>query len=371
MNRQYDMDWIRVLATMAVFLYHISMFFNPFPWHVKNNDVSSTGVLIFTLFNGAWIMPIFFVVSGISVFYALERRKGGEFLKERFIRLGIPLLLGVFILSPPQVFIERLTNNQFSGSLFEFFPHYFDGLYLDIGGVGNFAFVGLHLWYCLVLLVFSLLTFPLFKNVRGHNVSFRTIHFVLLPLGLFVISLVDTVNLGGWDLHFYLVLFLYGYYYFSKKEFKKAVKVTFPLHLITAIVTSIVYIVLFIEFHPQTWISEVIFDFVRVVNCWSWLLSIFNLADKYLSFTNVKLKYAGEASMPFYIIHQPVIVLLGYSIYDLSWSIPVKVIFLTVLSFLTIMFIFHFIIRPNNVLRLLFGIKSKKVNMNSEIKQQM
>ncbi|MFB3166995.1 hypothetical protein P5G62_007715 [Neobacillus sp. 179-C4.2 HS] len=36
MNRQYDLDWIRVLATLAVFIYHCFMFFNPWAWHVKN-----------------------------------------------------------------------------------------------------------------------------------------------------------------------------------------------------------------------------------------------------------------------------------------------------------------------------------------------
>ncbi|WP_456272364.1 hypothetical protein [Bacillus sp. AK031] len=58
--RRYDLDWIKVIATLFVFLYHRSMFFNPFDWHVKNNELDSTVILTFSLLIGTWIMPIFF-----------------------------------------------------------------------------------------------------------------------------------------------------------------------------------------------------------------------------------------------------------------------------------------------------------------------
>ena len=163
-QRQYDLDWIRVLATIAVFLYHCSMFFNPFPWHVKNNQLDSHGILAFSLLVGSPLMPIFFAVSGMSVYYTLQKRKAAQYIKERVLRIGVPLVFGVFILTPHQVYIERVTHQQFKGSFIDFLPHYFDGVYLDIGGSGNFAFVGLHLWYLLVLFVFSLLTLPFFKK---------------------------------------------------------------------------------------------------------------------------------------------------------------------------------------------------------------
>ncbi|HET6871560.1 MAG TPA: acyltransferase family protein, partial [Sporolactobacillaceae bacterium] len=101
-RRYVDLDWIRVLATLGIFTYHCSMFFNPFPWHVKNNVINTSYVLVYSLFLGAWIMPVFFAISGIATFHALKKRDGIAFLKERFLRLGIPLLFGVFILSPPQ-----------------------------------------------------------------------------------------------------------------------------------------------------------------------------------------------------------------------------------------------------------------------------
>lgn len=363
LTRQYDMDWIRVLATVAVFLYHCSMFFNPFPWHVKNNSIDSSSILVFSLFVGAWIMPIFFAVSGISMTYGLKSRTGLEFIKERLVRLGVPLVFGVFILTPPQIYIERLYNHQFKGSFVEFFPHFFEGVYLDFGGTGNFAFFGLHLWYLLVLLVFSFITLPLLKKIPGNH-KFNKIHFVLLPIVLFVTGLIKTQGLGGWDLIFYLVILVYGYYFLSNPDFKNALKSTSKIQLTLAISTSVIYIGWFMAAYPQPGsIEEILFFAIRVINCWSLLLTFFYLADKYLSFTNSFLKYGSEASMPFYVLHQPVIVTIGYFIKDLSWTTPVKLIFLLVVSFTFIMLCYHFVIRRINLLRLLFGIKGKKIGL--------
>jgi glucans biosynthesis protein C len=356
------MDWIRVLATMAVFLYHCSMFFNPFPWHVKNNSLDSNSIFIFSLFVGAWIMPIFFAVSGISMTYGLNSRKGIDFIKERLLRLGVPLVFGVFILTPPQIYIERLYNKQFEGSFLEFYPHFFEGVYLDFGGAGNFAFFGLHLWYLLVLLVFSFITLPLFQSIRGKR-KFNNLHFVLLPLVLMATGFIKTQGLGGWDLVFYLVILVYGFYFLSSPDFKNTLKSTIKIHITFAVFTSVTYIIWFMEAYPQAGsMEEVLFFAIRVINCWSLLLTIFYFADKYLSFTNHFLKYASEASMPFYVLHQPVIVTIGYFIKDLTWGTPVKFTFLIFVSFTIIMVCYHYVIRRVNVLRILFGIKNRGMN---------
>ncbi|MBE4907586.1 acyltransferase [Bacillus luteolus] len=356
LTRQYDLDWIRVIATLAVFLYHCTMFVNPFPWHIKNNELDSDGILVFSLFVGAWIMPLFFVISGMSVSYALKSRTMSGYVKERFIKLGVPLAFGVLILTPHQIYIERITNGQYDGSFFSFLPHFFDGIYLDIGGSGNFAFFGLHLWYLLVLLVFSLLTLPLFQKVGIKQ--FKTHHFYILPIFLFLSNIIKTQGLGGWDLIFYLIVFMYGYYFLSSPLFKTALKATIKIHMFIAVVTTIVYIVWFMSGFPKPGtIESWIYFAVRTFSCWSLLLCVFYFADRYLSFSNKFLTYTSEASMPFYVLHQPVIVLIAYFLHDLSWPIYVKLLILAVVSFVIIMLSYHIIIRRFNSLRFLFGMK--------------
>ncbi|MBT2677398.1 acyltransferase family protein [Bacillus sp. ISL-35] len=361
--RHHYLDWIKVLAMMVVFLYHCSMFFNSFDWHIKNNTINHTYIEFFSLLAGNWIMPIFFVLSGMSAYYALKRRNSKSFMKERLLRLGIPLLFGVFLLSPPQVYIERITNHQFKGSFIKFIPHYFDGLYLEIGGTGNFAFFGHHLWYLLMLLLFSGITLPFFLKARreAERKEFSILQYLLIPIALSIAALTvnSIVNLGSWGIIFYLLLFISGFYFFARITLRQFVRKTGLLAGALSILFTAVYLswVIFYGFPMVPGVSWAIFMIVRVLLVWNTLFFILFLGDKYLNFSNSILKYASEASMPFYVLHQPMIILIGYFIYSIDWPIPLKVIVLVSSSFALIMCIYHFIIKRVNFLRLLFGLK--------------
>jgi peptidoglycan/LPS O-acetylase OafA/YrhL len=39
-ERRYDVDWLRIIAMLAVFLYHCTRFFDPEGWHLKNPEKS-------------------------------------------------------------------------------------------------------------------------------------------------------------------------------------------------------------------------------------------------------------------------------------------------------------------------------------------
>lgn len=359
-NRQIDLDWIRVIATLIVFLYHISMFFNPFAWHIKNNVINQSYILAFTLFVGTWIMPIFFAISGITTFHTLQSRSGKEFLHERFVRLGIPLVFGVFVLTPPQVYIERVTHKQFEGTFVEFFPHYFNGLYLEINGTGNFAFVGLHLWYVFVLLIFSLLLLPILLKVKV-STNFNYLHYVFIPCLLLVVAVfVEIVNLGGWGIPYYLFIYFMGFIFFSQKSFKDFIQKNSFLLGAIALISSIIYLFgMMNELSGKSTLVSLFFNYIKVLNCWNWLLFIFYLGDKYLSKPKKGLKYLIQASMPFYVLHQPIIVGIAFFLYPLSWNTPNKLLFLTLVSLVVIMVIYHFVIQHFSLFRVVFGLKGK------------
>ncbi|WP_413299494.1 acyltransferase family protein [Bacillus sp. 1P10SD] len=363
MKRQFDLDWIRVLATLAVFIYHCFMFFNPWAWLVKNNKTDPTYITAVALFMSSWLMPIFFTVSGMNSYYALKKRSGNEYMMERLARLGVPLLFGVMILTPPQVYMERVSHGQFSGSFFTWFPQYFNGVYLDIGGTGNFAFVGLHLWYLLVLLIFSIITLPLFlKKKPAITKELKSYQLYLMTIPLMIVStFVDVVRLAGWDITFYLILFLFGYFILTKESFKKVIQKLLPINLVIAVCTTIFFVYGFFSDMSSTgFIAAMVFASIKALNCWTLILVIFAVAEKHLSFSNKWLSYSSQASMPFYVLHQPVIVTLGFFIADETWSIPVKLIFLMVTAFCIIMLLYHFIISKVAILRILFGIKGEK-----------
>ena len=166
-TRRYELDWLRVLAILLVFLYHSTRFFNLGDWHVKNIH-TYVWVEIWNVFVTTWMMPLFFIISGASLFYAIGKSGGwSRFYKDKFLRLMIPVILASVTHSALQVYLERSSHGQFSGSFFSFLPAYFNGIYLDIGMTGNFAYHGMHLWYLFFLFIYSLICYPLFIRLEG------------------------------------------------------------------------------------------------------------------------------------------------------------------------------------------------------------
>ena len=80
MERRYDIDWLRVIAMLVVFIYHCTRFFDIEGWHLKNAEQS---LAVFVLASGLiwpWVMELFFLLSGVGAWYALKSRTGGQFL---------------------------------------------------------------------------------------------------------------------------------------------------------------------------------------------------------------------------------------------------------------------------------------------------
>jgi glucans biosynthesis protein C len=373
-SRRYDVDWLRVLAMGTIFLFHCARVFDHEDWHVKN-AVLSHGADIFVVFTVQLIMPIFFILSGIGVFFALRHRTTPAFIRERFFRLVVPLIFGIFFLALPQVYIERVSHGQFEGSLFSFLPHYFDGMY---GFGGNFAWMGLHLWYLEMLFVFSLLMLPLFQSAESEKKKVLIgrlaslferpwgILVIVLPIflmELFVNTFPHTLGIrdfGGWSPLTYLVFFVIGYIVGSDDRFGRVFEHRRVTWLIMGVAASALGLFL-IETgvlnglpRPATLPIEAA---LRSLNSWFWLSAIMGFGRRYLSFTNRALVHAGEAVLPFYMLHQTVIVIFAFFLVGWEESVPVKYLVLVVVSFAAIMALYEAVVRRIGVLRFLFGMK--------------
>ncbi len=222
--RIYSLDWLRVFAIATVFVNHCSACFFTGPYHVKNPR-TYYGVTLWMEFLGTWMMPLIFLISGASTYLALRSRRGGRFLVDRGQRLLIPLAVGCLTHVALQEYLERVTQSQFRGSFWAFYPQYFHGLR---GFGGNFAWSGLHLWYLEVLFVYSALLLPAFLWLSGESGrGFRTwlctalsrpgaIYLLALPVAAATFlpnphSPLGTRNFGAWPPLAYLVFFPLGY----------------------------------------------------------------------------------------------------------------------------------------------------------------
>ena len=367
-DRRYDIDWLRVLATFTIFLFHCARFFNEEDWHIKNNQLD-LGMSIFVGIVSQWIMPLFFVLSARSAYYALSHRTDRQYLRERFKRLVIPLLFGIFVLIPPQVYIERVSHLQFSGSFIQFFLSYFDGFYA-FGG--NFAWMGLHLWYLEILFIFSLLTLPLFRYLRRETVIMKisqTANFFDQPGVIFLLAIPLTsaemlVNLqpdgigrrdfGGWSLVTYLLFFLLGYLIACDERFQQSIERHRALALVMGVITTNIGLSLQMSGYST---RGFLFALLRAFNSWFWLVAILGFGSKYLRFSNHLLRYATEAVLPFYIWHQTVIVIVGFLIASWDVSVMVKYLVLSTSSFVVIVALYELLVKRFKVGRFLFGMK--------------
>jgi hypothetical protein len=374
-QRLYYIDWLRVLAMLSLFLFHADRFFDYYDWHVKNeahNIISSIHISFFV----QWMMPLFFILSGAAVFYSLKFRSGSTFLWERVKRILIPLaIVGYFITSPPQMYFERLTHNRFEGSFWDFIPAYFQGV--DMFG-GNFPWHGFHLWYLVYLFVFSVILFPFFKPGKNQKPSILSrlssrfespwrLFFLVIPL-IIVNFFIDYYGLGfmrgtgGWDLFSYLFILIYGYLFFCNEKILETIKRIRSIALMLAIILSLTGLVIKFGIRPE--ISEntpilLIVTFIRCFRVLLWIIAIIGLGEKYLNFNHRFLEYANQAVLPFYILHQFVLLMIGYWVVQWQINAFVKFMVIASLSFIAIMGLYDIIIKRFQVTRFLFGLKLK------------
>ena len=159
-NRRYDIDWVRVLVFDLLILYHVGMFFVPWGWHIKNIELVAW-VQYPMLFLNQWRLPILFVVSGMGTRFALSNKTGGQYMAERFKRLFVPLVVGMLLIVPPQVYVERLASGDTTLGYVQYYPQTFTtGIYPQ----GNLSWH--HLWFLPYLLLMSIIAAPLFLRLR-------------------------------------------------------------------------------------------------------------------------------------------------------------------------------------------------------------
>ena len=384
-QRRYDLDWLRVLAILTVFIFHSGRFFDRMDWHVKN-PITYQPMQIWTMFLASWMMPLIFVISGASLYFALG--KVGKFIKDKFLRLLVPFVVGVFTHVALGVYLERLTHHRFIGSFFEFYPLYFHGTY-DNGG--NFAWMGLHLWYLLILFVFTLALMPVFYLLKGwgKKVLAQFGNFLALP-GMFYLLAIPVAWImikvspqstwgerawGGWSLAGYIPFFLYGFILFSNTKLQESIKHWRWISLVLAVTCTFFLAGENAHYGNAIFGSRgyMIVSGLFGANAWLWSVSIFGFGMKRLNFQNKFLTYANEAVLPFYILHQTVLLCVGYFV--VGWDIPAaaKFVIISSGSFLLIMVIYEYLIRRWSVMRVLFGmrVKAKVQTVNQKITSQI
>jgi hypothetical protein len=87
-----------------------------------------------------------------------------------------------------------------------------------------------------------------------------------------------------------------------------------------------------------------------------WLIVLLGFAQRTLNFPNRFLEYANEAVLPFYILHQTVIIVFGFYVLKTDVSLMAKYLIINVISFLLTVAIFELLVKRFGWFRFLFGM---------------
>ncbi len=365
--RRYDIDWLRVLAVLLLVPYHSARIFDAWElFYAKSEQVSAALSYIFVGAVNPWHMPLFFLLAGASTYFALRFRSEGQYLKERFTRLIVPLIFGTLVIVSPQAYLGARTYGYFDGSFFEYYPQFF-----RIGPTGDptgymGGFTPGHLWFILFLFMISLMALPLLLYLRretGQRLIARLANsltrpgaFLILPaLLLAVASALPSV--GGKNIFYDLVLFVYGYVLVSNARFAEIVDRRKTPALILGLGTlTIIFVVSVSGVSVPAWM-ELILDTSHVsVVTWSLLIAILGFGKRFLNFTNKTLKYASQIAYPFYILHQTVIVTIGFYVLQWNTNVLTKFAFIVIAATAATLLLCE-AVKLTNATRFLFGIK--------------
>jgi len=143
-------DNIRVLLVVLVVLHHLAITYGGVGgWYYQEGRADTITVAVLTLFvavNQSFSMGFYFLIAAYFVPRPLESKGSRQFLKERFLRLGVPLGFQLLVVAPLLSYCLGGTIWGFQGSLWTYLVGYVNKYQgLDSGP----------LWFLEALLIFT------------------------------------------------------------------------------------------------------------------------------------------------------------------------------------------------------------------------
>jgi len=343
--RRHDVDCLRTLAIGLLIVFHILLSFQS--WAASTgfpqNDELLVELVPFISMLTVWRIPLLFLISGMGVRFAMERRDWKQLLKDRTIRILIPFLFGTYVL----------------GTLFAVtMPR----LGWDAEYTLNFG----HLWFLLNIYLYVVWLLSTMMYLKGHpdNSFLRRLSTIIRwRFGLFLFALplmleawltkpeffaiyVDTVH--GWVMG--LICFFMGFIFIATQEvFWPAVA---RIRWSALAAACSVYLVRLLVFELQgepVWLTA--------FESMSWMLAILGFGSLFLNKPSRSLAYFSKAVYPVYIVHLPVQFTVAYFLLPLGLSAYLKLALMLIGTFGISLLLYEYALRRLKWIRPLFGMK--------------
>ena len=263
---------------------------------------------------------------------------------------------------------------MFQGILFDFLKVYPSSLMNDAPGfslrwTGRLAY---HAWYLAFLFTMTIISLPVLKLVTKNNLvtrfltrlsnyKFGVLFFLLLILiADYILRPIFPQYLDWADFAHYSIYFILGYLCMVIPGFTKTININLFYFLILGTMSSLVSLYLFYKFpeiHEFKRITPFYMNiFFSALAAFSWVMFFFALSQRKLNFNHKYLSRLNIGILPFYILHQTVIVVIGYYVISYELNILSKFLIILCLSLVTTILLYQ-VIRRVNLLRFVFGMK--------------
>ena len=150
--RMFFLDNLKILLVILVIMHHTMMTYGDLgDWYFKDPNTDEVSSLVFIILSGlnqGFFMALFFFISTYFVPVSYNRKGPKKFLKDRFIRLGIPFLIYIAIVNP---IMEYLLVNDAKMPFFEFYWMQFQ----SFEAIVDFLSGNGPLWFLLTLMIFA------------------------------------------------------------------------------------------------------------------------------------------------------------------------------------------------------------------------
>ena len=340
-GRRTDLDWVRIGAFALLIFYHVGVFYAPGPTAVGAISPRPLPWLVIPMvLVNPWRLLVLFVVSGAATRFMSDTMRAGALLRSRSSRLLVPLVFGVLVVVPPQVFVQVVERCGFSGGYVSFWEAYLAAdQHLCQFGPHLFVPTWNHLWFVAYLWVFTALLALVLSMAPGVLTRLqRWLGRMLTGRGLVLwpacwLALVWLFLERRFPLSYacaiYMPAFLFGYLTAKSDAIWMRMdgmrwRILAGALLSYGSMICLAFLVLgahggwgaqMAASHSGLRILELrtLGAAVYGLDQWLWILAVFGIARRYLSNLDGPIRrYLTDAIFPFYIIHQTTIEVVGH-----------------------------------------------------------
>lgn len=332
MKRKTYLDNIRWATVVLVLVYHVFYYFNAqgvFGGFGPFTQVQYQDAILYFVY--PWFMVLLFVIAGISARYALQKRSGKEFFRDRTVKLLVPSTLGLFVF----YWIAGYFNVWVGGGWEQMpaeLPGFVRYLISVASGIGP-------LWFAQMLWLFSGLLLLLRKLDRKDALygCFRNMNawaaLVFLPLIWASAQVLNTPVITVYRFGIYFTAYLLGYYVFSHEKLQDSLAQYAAVFCAAAAVLGVVYT--WYYFGTNYAEDDCLKSVFTAVYLWIAVLAILGAGKRWFGSQSRLCRFMTRQSSGIYMLHCPVLALTCW-VLRYALNLPAALVYILgiVLSFL-------------------------------------